>query len=60
LRSFTYSGTEMKYRVWTRGRGEDAEDFLEVTRTSRRAAEDDVRILRDICHKKAYIEEVDD
>jgi len=50
----------MKYRVWTRGRGEDAEDFLEVTRTSRRAAEDDVRILRDICHKKAYIEEVDD
>ena len=30
-----------------------------VTRTDKKAAEQDVRLLKDICHKTAWIEEIE-
>ncbi len=35
-----------------------SKDGTEVTRTSRKAAEQDVCLLADICHKTAWIKEI--
>lgn len=43
----------MKYQVRTQSE-------VIVTRTIHKAAEQDVRLLKDICHKVAYIEEIED
>jgi hypothetical protein len=42
----------MKYQVKT------ASEVI-VTRTSKKAAEQDVRLLKDICRKAAWVEEVE-
>ncbi len=41
------------YQVWSKRR--DEEEILETSRTSLRAAEDDVKLLKDICYKNAYV-----
>jgi len=44
----------MRYFVMTK-RGD--EDFVEAIRTSKKAAEQDVRLLKDICGRSARIDE---
>ena len=54
----------MKYVVWQEyakvlnDEGDPAREVV-VTRTDRKVAEGDVNILRDICHRKAWIQEED-
>ncbi len=50
-----------KYRVLTKYTDENDKtvEVVETTRTARKAAEDDVRQLADVAHKKAWIVEVD-
>lgn len=51
----------MKYRVMSRRLIEDTETVVEeqeTLRTDRKTAEEDARIIRDILHRAAWIEEV--
>ena len=48
----------MAYEVVTKTR--DDEEFVEVVRTDKRAAEDDVSLLKSICRKKSFMREVPD
>lgn len=49
----------MKYLVMTRQTDADGEsiDICESRRTDKKAAEEDVSLLQDLCHRKAWIVE---
>lgn len=44
-------------KFFVRCRDEAGNEYTETVRTSRHAAEDDVRIIKDICGRAAWIEE---
>jgi hypothetical protein len=46
-----------RYQVWSRHVPEEAEpfDFLEVSRTDYKVANEDAAIFRDIIHRKSWV-----
>jgi hypothetical protein len=50
---------EVSYQVWSQHADPEPRDVLETRRTDKAAALEDVNMLRTVCHRRAWIQEIE-